>query len=194
MRDEPTLSAQPSNTTALQERLNDPAVAGALATILDHADLLAVMVEGLNGFTARSEIIGESLLASLNDARSMAEAPDSPVKGLDFVGVAGALRDLANVMPKVAPVMLDIVGSGIIDEVMHSGITEPKVIDQVGKLGRGLAKGAENASANHLEVDGPFKLMRLLKDPDIARGLGFFLNVLKSMGAELGSSTTPTAR
>ena len=35
---------------AVRERLDDPRVAEALTTLLDHADLLAVLVSGLDGF------------------------------------------------------------------------------------------------------------------------------------------------
>ncbi|MBK6885324.1 MAG: DUF1641 domain-containing protein [Tetrasphaera sp.] len=87
---------------------------------------------------------------------------------------------------RVTPAISKVVDSGLIDAVMDSGITEPGVIEQVGRLGRGLAQGAEAARIHEISVSGPLTLLKALKDPDIARGMSFFLNVLKSMGAELG--------
>ena len=68
--------------TALMARLEDPAVAASLVTLLDHADLLAVLVQGLDGFIARSEIIGNSLLDSVTELRES-------VAGNDVMGSTG---------------------------------------------------------------------------------------------------------
>ena len=171
---------------ALRAKLDDPAVAASLTQILNHADLLAVLVESVDGFLQRSEIIGNSLLESLGDFKLMEQSDDNPLKGINLKELGSALAQVAQSAPRVTPALTKVVDSGLIDAVMDSGITEPAVIDQVGKLGRGLAKGAELAETNPIRVGGPLALLKQLKDPDIARGMSFFLNVLKSMGAELG--------
>lgn len=171
---------------ALRAKLDDPAVAHSLAQILDHADLLALLVESLDGALQRSEVIGDSLIAGLSDFRAMQEAGDNPLKGIDLKELGASLAQVAQAAPRVTPALVKVVDSGLVDVVMSSGITEPAVIDQVGKLGRGLARGAEQAERNPITVGGPLALLRQLRDPDIARGMSFFLNVLKSMGAELG--------
>lgn len=171
---------------ALRAKLDDPAVAASLARVLDHADLLALMVDSLDGLLQRSEIIGNALADSLGDFKLIEQSEDNPLKGIDLKELAGSLTAIAKASPRVTPAITKVVDSGLIDAVMDSGITEPAVIDQVGRLGRGLAKGAEMAESNPIHVGGPLALLKQLKDPDIARGMSFFLNVLKSMGAELG--------
>lgn len=175
--------------SALRAKLDDPKVAASLAQVLDHADLLALLVVGLDGALQRSEVIGNALAESFTDLRTLQGADDNPLRplmGIDLKELAGSLAAVAKASPRVTPALTKVVDSGLIDAVMDSGITEPAVIQQVGKLGRGLAQGAEAARSNPINVGGPLALLKQLKDPDIARGLSFFLNVLKSMGAELG--------
>lgn len=172
--------------SALRAKLDDPQVAASLTRILDHADLLALLVVGLDGAIQRSEVIGNSLAGSLTDLRAMQSADDYPLRGIDLKELASSLGAIAQASPRVTPAITKVVDSGLIDAVMDSGITEPGVIEQVGRLGRGLAQGAEAARIHEISVSGPLTLLKALKDPDIARGMSFFLNVLKSMGAELG--------
>ncbi|MBK6885325.1 MAG: hypothetical protein IPH03_01935 [Tetrasphaera sp.] len=74
--------------SALRAKLDDPQVAASLTRILDHADLLALLVVGLDGAIQRSEVIGNSLAGSLTDLRAMQSADDYPLRGID-------LRELA---------------------------------------------------------------------------------------------------
>jgi len=56
----------------LLERLQDPQVAQALVALLDRAELLAVLVEGLDQFVARSEEIGVDLPRIVDTATRLA--------------------------------------------------------------------------------------------------------------------------
>ena len=101
-------------------------------------------------------------------------------------GTGESRTTLSATLPKLTPAITRLVDAGLIESVLDSGITSPVVIDQISKLGRGLAVGAEQAATDPVTVPGAFGLLRLLKDPDINRGLGFFLGVVKAIGAELG--------
>lgn len=55
---------------ALAERLLDPKTADALNTLLDHVDLLATLVSGLDAMISRGDVITDSLGSGLAELRS----------------------------------------------------------------------------------------------------------------------------
>jgi hypothetical protein len=186
----PTAPAVPS---ALAERLADPQVANSLASLLDHADLLAILVEGLDQFVSRSEVIGDSLLASIGDLRSTVQnSPGLKDSGVSVQQVTESAASLAAVLPKAAPGMVAAVESGAIDRLLSSDLVSPEAVDQIATLARGLARGKEEFSARPVDIGGPLSLLRLLKDPDINRALSYFATVAKAVGEELARPSTPS--
>jgi len=55
---------QPDPAQALAKRLAEPRTAAAVNTLLDHADLLALLVSGLDGLVSRGDTITDSLADS----------------------------------------------------------------------------------------------------------------------------------
>ena len=160
-------------TTALAEQLRDPKVAASLAILLDHADLLAVLVQGLDGFLERSEVIGDSLLASLGDLRTIVGDAEAST-GIDLQ----QLTELKNTATSL----------------MSSDLLKPEALDAIGLLARGAAKGSRQYDAQPVHVGGIFSLAKLLKDPDISRALSFVATLGKAIGQELNApppATTP---
>lgn len=182
------------------DKLQQPEVASALTTFLDNAELLAVLVQGLNGLIGRAEIMSGALAEGFGDMKSLVDVKsmvanvdvkaiaadlmptDLLPPGLDVQALLADLTDLAGMLPKLTPSLNEIVSTGLIDEVMRSGLTETRSVDQVGVLAKGFAKGLNGPTP---QVTGVLSLARHLKDPDISRGLGFALGLLKAVGAEL---------
>jgi hypothetical protein len=171
----------------LAERLADPQVAGALATLLDHADLLAILVEGLDQFVGRSEVIGDSLISGIQELRG----PDGPAASspVDLAAVASAGVQLAAILPKAAPGMVEAVESGAVDKLFATAVVSEAALPQVQVLARAFVTGSEEFARRPVEVGGPVSLVRLLRDPDISRALGFFATVAKAVGRELADPT-----
>jgi len=176
---------------ALSARLNDPAVADALASLLDRAELLAVLVEGLDQFISRSEVIGDNLLGGISELRT-AVASNTALKdsGVDLKALAEAGASLAAVLPQAAPGMVAAVETGAIDKLFASGVVGPEAVDQVAILAQGLVGGSRAFVTDPVEIGGPLSLLRLLKDPDINRALSFFATVARSVGQEIGREAT----
>lgn len=179
----------PTATETLAARLEDPEVAAALTTLLDHADLLAVLVEGLSGMVARSETIGASVVDGVKELRETVDASTAG-QDLDLGAIASAAVSLAAVLPKAAPGMVAAVDSGAIDRVLGSGIVSPESVDQVATLAAGLANGSRTFGTDPVRVSGPLSLVRLLRDPDISRALSFFATVARAVGQELAKPST----
>ncbi len=174
--------------TPLESRLSDPKVVNALATLLDHADLLAVLVEGLDLFLGRSQVIGDSLINGIRELRGPEGSP--PGESLDLTGMATAGIQLAALLPKATPGMVEAVESGAVEKLLASGVVSAEALPQVELLARALVRGSEDFERQPIEVSGPLTLLRLFKDPEISRALSFFATVAKSVGRELGQAAT----
>jgi hypothetical protein len=67
-----------SPADAVRQRLDDPRVAEALNSLLDHADLLAVIVAGLDGFVRRGDDITENLTSAIGELKGLDRADGRP--------------------------------------------------------------------------------------------------------------------
>lgn len=85
---------------ALAERMLDPKTANALNTLLDHADLLAVLVSGLDALARRGDTIADSLADGVTELRAVQGAGNGELGQLLV-----ALRQLSR------PEVVDVVGS-----------------------------------------------------------------------------------
>lgn len=159
-----------SNQAALTERLNDPAIVNALASLLDRADLIALLVDALDGLISRSEVIGNSLAGSFSELRST-------VAGNEQLQKAGAEA------PRILETASRLVSSDLLD---------PLAVDRISVLARGLVKGGDTFDHSPVQVGGALSLLRLLKDPDVNRAISYFATVAKAVGQEIASA--PAAR
>lgn len=173
------VSPKVTPTEQLRSRLDDPEVAAALNQLLDHSDLLAFALEAVDGLLRRSEEIGGSVLEGLADVRTMAESTGQldALKELKPADIASGIVTFSTALPKVVPAAMQVIDSGILDA---------PVVDEIAKIGRGVAVGAEKAAVDPIVVKGPLALVKALKDPDIQQALGYALCVAKQIGAELG--------
>jgi hypothetical protein len=172
------MTTTPTRDVAAQEaltaRLADPQVAGALMSLLDHADLLALLVDGLDGFVARSEVIGESLvdgLAELRSATSAGVGASLENAKLEPAALLSAVISLAAVLPRAAP--------GLVSVFENDGG------DHLALLTAGLSRGTADFARDPVHVGGPLTLLRVLKDPDVNRALSFLVTVARAVGREL---------
>lgn len=176
----------PTSIDTLKERLDDPQVAAALNNLLDHADLLAILVVGLDGFVGRTETIGEAIAEGLADIRGVA-ASNPALESVDPGELLSSAIALSTALPKLTPAVTRVVEAGLIDDLLDSGIVSAEMVDQIARLGRGLTAGAERARTDPIEIKGLFSLTKLLKDPDIRRAIVYGAAVAKSIGIELAS-------
>lgn len=159
---------------ALAERLAEPRTAAALSTLLDHVDLLAVLVSGLDGLVSRGDIITESLIDGVTELRAAGEP--ARTNAAQVVATAQQLSTLT-------PVLLDKLPT--LEALLGSDLADPKVIQLASMASRAAVAGAEQADRGEVKVTGVVGLLRSLKDPDVSRALGFVLSIAKALGKEL---------
>jgi Protein of unknown function (DUF1641) len=176
---------------ALSAKLDDPAVVESLLSLLDHADLLAIIVAGLDGFVARSEVIGDSVIDSVAELRTvLSENTALADSGVDVKALVEAGVSLAAVLPEAAPGMVAAVRSGALDTLFASGVLGPEAIGQVAVVAAGLVQGGRDFAARPVEVGGPVSVLRLLKDPDVNRTISYFATVARAIGRELATTSS----
>ena len=169
--------AQPNPETgtspveAVVERMNDPAVAASLVTLLDNAELLSTLVLGLSGFVARGDTIMDAVAEGVNDfktsggADGAAELPSVS----DMTAAAGQLA-------ASAPFLADVLGSAI---------ARPETIELLATLSEAATEGAANAQVNETTVAGIRGAVRAFRDPDVQRGLGLLVEIARSLGRKM---------
>src|SRR5206468_2768324 len=117
----------------------------------DHADLLAVLVEGLDEMVGRSEVIGDSLIEGLTEVRGAVEGSSDGVD-IDLAGVVSSLLRLASVLPRATPGMVNAVDSGVIDRLLSSEVLNPQAVGQVAMVAQGLSHGAERFATQPVAI------------------------------------------
>lgn len=165
----------------IRERLDDPAVAASLNNLLDHADLLAVLVTGLDGFVRRGDAITESLASAVGEFKGASAAGVVPgaeaLKGVDLQGLAESLATLSGSLVTATPALKTL---------LSSPLTDPQAAQVLAQVGEALVEGRAAAIADPGGPKGIFGLWKVTKDPDVVRGLGFLIQVARAFGRRVG--------
>jgi hypothetical protein len=158
----------------LLERLDDPRVATSLTYILDHADLLAVLVAGIHGFVERGDEIAEAVADGVRELR--VAAPGAAELGpVDVAGLLSSLATLSNGVVGATPTLNSLLALS----------ADPRLGSTITMLGEALVEGGEEAAKSPAAPTGVFGLLRVLKDDEVSRGLGLLIQIAKALGRKL---------
>lgn len=168
----------------LRDRLEDPGVAASLNTLLDHADLVAILVAGLDGFVRRGDEITDSLSSAIDELRASSLGAGSPRpdgagserQTVDLKSLAASLKTLATVLTDAGPAL---------ERILHSPMVDPQAVEVLGHVGQALVEGKAAATADPRGPNGLFGLWKVTKDKDVNRGLGFLIQVARAFGRRL---------
>lgn len=160
-------TARPADAVA--QRLDDPAVAAALVTLLDNAELLSTLVLGLSGMIARSESIMDSVVEGIHDFRGAdTERSGPPVTLRDLGQVAREFTDAAPAL----------------QAILDSSMTKPATIELLSLVSDAATEGAAAARETDAKVSA-FGAVRALRDDDVQRGLGMVIEIARALGRKL---------
>lgn len=156
----------------LLARLEEPQIVAALNNLLDHADLLSIIVVSLDGFLSRGDVIANTLADAVGELRGAAGG--SPLASVDVKGLMATASSLSAAKPAL-------------DSALAS-LSDPKAVEVVTALADSVAEARTKAAMAPAAPTGLFGLMRALKDEDVSRGLGFMIEVAKAFGQRLKAS------
>lgn len=157
---------------AVTERLNDPAVAASLVTVLDNVELLSTLVLGLSGLVERGDMIMDAVAEGVTDfktARASQRAQGQPSMG--------ELAEVAAQLSAATP---------LLKEFLDSPMASRGTVELLSLVSEAATEGAANARANQTEVTGVFSAAKTLKDPEVQKGLGFIIEIARSLGRRMG--------
>jgi len=111
---------------------------------------------------------------------------DAVAEGVNDIKVARAESSATTELPSVSE-LATLAGqlggaSPLLGQLLDSPIARPETIGVLSSLSEAAAEGMANAEQNKTEVSGAFGALRALKDPEVARGLGVFLEIAKALG------------
>jgi hypothetical protein len=152
---------------ALRARLDDPEVAAALLTLLDNAELLALVVQSLDGLLRRADVISDNVETGLADVRALAES-------------ARFLIEPTRKLAEKAPGLADAASA-----LLDSGMLNREVVTLLGQFATALLAGNEAARRNRTTVSGLRGTLSVLRDPEVGRGLGLLVEVARALGRDL---------
>lgn len=147
-----------SPVDALRERLGEPAVAASLNALLDHADLLAMMVIALDGFLSRGDVIISTMADAVSELRDAATKGDTPL-GVDVKSLVGRANALRSALEQAG---------------------RPQVLEFLEQLTGAIADVQRPAPRGRR--GGVPALLRTLRDPDVLRGIDYFLQLAGAFG------------
>lgn len=162
---------------AVLERLNDPAVAASLVTLLDNAELLSTLVLGLTSLLERGDTIMDSVSTGVNELKTVSTNGDSRLDLPTPAEVTGLVSALAKSTP-------------VITEVLDSSMVSSETVELLSLVSAAASEGAAQARRSKASVTGLRATLRALKDPEVGRGLGLLIEISKALGRRLDASAT----
>lgn len=166
-----------SPADSVRDRLDDPKVAAALNDLLDHADLLAVLVGGLDGLVRRGDDIASNLTSAVGELKGSGVAGAGALGQIDFAGLAASLTTLSGGLAKATPAL---------NTLLHSVLADPQGAAVVSALGEALVTARTSMPAAPRGMRGMWKTLRAAsKDPDVGRGLVYVIEVARAFGRKV---------
>lgn len=156
---------------AVAERLNDPAVAASLVTLLDNAELLSTLVLGLSGLMERGDMIMDAVAEGVNDFKASGAA--ARPEGMPSLSEAGAL---AGQLTAAGPVL---------EQLLSSSLVAPEMISLLSVVSEAATEGMENAKQNDTQVGGVRDAFKSIRDPEVQKGLGLVVEIARSLGRRM---------
>ena len=154
---------------AILDRLSQPRTAAALESLLDHAELLAVIVGGLDGLARKGDVIADTVAEVLRELRAAGRST-----GMDLKTTTHQLSVLIPTFAEAAPA---------ISRVAHSAIVDEEAVAVVGMMGTALSAGFAAAKEKDARI-GLRGLLRATKDEDVQRGLGLLVEMARALGRQ----------
>lgn len=161
---------------ALLVRLNEPATVAALDDLLDSIGTLSGLLAAAGSFLARGDEVMENVAGAYRELTDVASSNPTATSA-----IAGAAKLAGQAAPLVGQ---------IADSELIAKLSDPALLGLLTSvLGAVSTARAEVAADPAAHEFGLLKAARVTKDPDVRRGIGFILAVMKELGRSLGQSS-----
>ena len=170
-----TVTATHQPVDAVLERMNDPAIAASLVTLLDNAELISTLVLGLSGFIERSDVIMDAVADSVAEFKASGGPLNDATELATLREVAAVARQAAASAPLLA-------------QILDSSMARPETVQLLSDVSDAATEGVARARANETRVTGAVAAVKTLRDPEVQRGLGVLVEISRSLGRRMGQA------
>jgi hypothetical protein len=157
----------------LLEKLQDPKVAESLVSLLEKSQVL-------NDFLERSEVMLNSITKGVGElGRAGVATLSKTLQSVELNDLKAAGTQLQGMIPAVRDFMAEL------RSLKESGFFDPEVVKVFARTARAMSAAARDPEAHSDDTYGIFSVGSLLKDPEIARTLNFFISFARHFGSDL---------
>jgi uncharacterized protein YjgD (DUF1641 family) len=162
-----------ANADLLLEKLQEPEVVRSLVSLLEKS-------RGLNDFLENGEQMLNSVTKGIGQlGRVGVTTLSKSFETVDLDDLKAASTNLQGMIPAVRDFVSEI------GALQKAGFFDPEVVKIIGRTGRAMSAAARDPEAQSRTTRGIFSLIGLLKDPQIARTLNFFISFARHFGGDL---------
>lgn len=173
----------------IAEKLTAPAMVEKLDAVLSLADqapgLISITMDAMDEGVRRSAEKGVDINERISNALLLAEKFTAP----DMVDKMEGMLKLADMAPGLIAMTMDMVDEGVKD-VQNSGFStidtskfKLNTLMEVAEMtGVALSEAKEMPRE---KVSGIFSMMRVMKDPDRQKAIGFMMSIAKAWGRQM---------
>lgn len=171
-------SVTPSEAETLDQllmRLSDHETAKTLMALLDRMETAALLLEGIDEFIRRGDVIADSLANGFSEIKSLTARVGSK-RTVEISELITNYGQLTAALSGAAPA---------ISELLESGMLNTQVVDLLGSLAEAAVEATANSQHREPSIKGVTSLVKSLRDPDIQRGLSFVMEFAKAVGRKI---------
>jgi uncharacterized protein YjgD (DUF1641 family) len=182
--------AAPAPSRPPAERLDAETVRG-LKHLAGRADEIVFLLDMVGGAIRRGPEIADNLNEAVQEARDAAAKTNgthfSPEETAKAVAKLSALATPENVdqLGVTVETLQSTLASPQVQSLLESSILDPQAIGAVSQLAEALVHSTHRAQERPPEPKGIFGLMGALRDPDISRAVGFFVEFARAFGQQV---------
>lgn len=170
------------NAELLLEKLQEPKVVESLVSLLEKSTVLNDFLDrGEESLTRISKGIGEFGrvgVTAFNKSLGTVDLDDLKAAAGQLQGILAGIRNFANEYATLE----------------KAGFFDPDIVRTLGCTARSMSAAAQDPEAHSKETRGIFNLIGLLKDPEIAQALNFFISFTRYFGRELNQLGVSSAK
>ncbi len=156
----------------LELKLSDPSVVSSLSQLIDQAGLLAFLLQMLDGFLVRGDVIADSISQMAVEAREQT----NNVFGDDAANLQQIVTVLSRLGVSFAKAAPDIV------TLFDSGLFRSDVVQLLSTAADAAVEARVKVANKHPRIKSAFSLMKSLKDPDVQKGMSYVVELAASLG------------
>jgi uncharacterized protein YjgD (DUF1641 family) len=174
----------------LLQRLSEPAVSESLHRLLDHMDTISILVESMDSFLRRGDVIADNLAETVGELRHVDFGDTSQLmeKAPKYLELGTKLADTACAM-NVDELQRSRVLERLTDSATLSAINrllDPNILATLAEFSRISSQSYSEVLGKPIQpIGGMFGIARATKDPDVQKTIGFAFAFMKALSKHI---------